>query len=103
MNLVGGTAARGADRTCHQAGPGLDVAGRISNDGWLSGRSARCVDAHDLVHRNREHPERIVLSEIVLAGERKPREVIELFQIARMNAGRVELSAVVRHSLIAGV
>src|SRR5215471_17948266 len=61
------------------------------------------MDAHNLVHRYREHPERIVLPQIILGRERKSREVAELFQIVGVNARRVELAAIVCDPLIADV
>src|SRR6516225_8728317 len=61
------------------------------------------MDAHNLVHGYREHPERIVLPQIILGRERKSLEVAELFQIVGVNARRVELVAIVCDPLIADV
>ena len=61
------------------------------------------MNAHDLIHRHREHTERIFLAQVILGGERKAREVGEGFQIARVNTGRVELLTVVRNVLISVV
>src|SRR2546430_11968175 len=47
-----------------------------------------------------EHPEGIIGAQVGLGGERKLREVRELFQIAGMNARGLECLAVVRHILV---
>ena len=72
---VARTSARGADRAGHQRRPGLDVASRIAHDRRLSGRSAGGVQTDDVGSRHREHSEGIAVPEILLRGERKPREI----------------------------
>src|SRR5262249_39829898 len=71
VDLVGGASAGGADRARHEQRPGFDVVSRIGDDRRLAGCAARCVYAHDIFHRHREHAERIVLAQIFLARERK--------------------------------
>jgi hypothetical protein len=61
------------------------------------------MHAHDIGHRHREHAERIVLTQIVLGGEWKLREVGKFIQVGRMHAGRIELLFVMRHALIGRV
>ena len=58
------------------------------------------MDARDLLRRNGEHPKWVVLSEVVLGGERKFGDVVERADVVRMHANRVELGPVVRHVLV---
>jgi hypothetical protein len=58
------------------------------------------VDAHDLLARHGKHPERIVVAQVGLGGERELGEVGERFEIARRDSRRVELPPVVRYVLI---
>jgi hypothetical protein len=88
------------ERARHHVGPGIEVALRVADHRRPSGRAARCVDAHDLPQRHREHPERIVRPQIVLGGEREAREVVERPEVAGMHARRVEPRAVVRDALV---
>ena len=64
-------------RARHQLGPGLEVRARVADDGGLAVAAARGLDAHDLLARNREQPERIVLAQVALVGERDVRQVVE--------------------------
>ena len=97
---VAGAAARGADRARHHGRPRVDVLGRVADDGRLAGRARRRVDAHDLLARHGEHPERIVVAQIALGRERELREVRERLQVAGLDAGRVELPPVVRDVVV---
>ena len=63
---VAGAAARGADRTCDQIRPGVDVLARVADHGGLARRAAGRVDAHDLLARHREHAERVVVAQVLL-------------------------------------
>ncbi len=58
-------------------GPAVEVALGIADDGRLAGRSRRRMDPDDLVARHRKHAERIIISQVRLERERKPREVGE--------------------------
>ena len=64
-------------RARHELGPRLEVGARVADYGRLAVAAARGLDAHDLLARNGEQPERIVLAQVVLLGERDAREVIE--------------------------
>ena len=100
MDLVAPFAAGRADRARHQGRPGFDVGLGIADHRRLARRAARCVDAHDVVHRHGEHPERIVLPQVVLGRERKPDQVGKRPEIARMHACGVKRLPVVRHALV---
>ena len=54
----------------------------------------------DLVLRYGEHAEGIVVAQIGLGGERELGEVLQVLEIVRVNARRVELRLVVRHVLV---
>ena len=97
---VARAAARRADRARHHRRPRVDVLRRVADDRRLAGRARRRVDADDLLARDREHPERIVVAQVLLGRERKLREVRERLQVARMHAGGVELAPVVRHVVV---
>ncbi len=100
VNLVGGAAAGGADRTRHDLRPGLDVAARVTDHGRFAGGAARCVHAHDVRHRHREHAERIILPQVVLAGEREFGEIGQVFQVTRLHACGVEFLPIVRNVFV---
>ena len=53
-----------------------------------------------VVHRHREHAERIVLPQVFLGRERKSARSAKCLQIGRMHARRVELLPVVRHVIV---
>ena len=59
----------------------------VPDDAWMR---------DDLLARDREHPERIVVAKIRLDREREVREVRERFQVAGRDALGVERLAVVR-------
>jgi hypothetical protein len=89
-----------ADRARHDVGPGVDVALRVSDDRRLAGRTARAVDAHDLLARHREHPERVRVAQVLLARERELREVLEGAAVVRVDTVRVERLAVERDVVV---
>ena len=75
VHLHARTCAAGPDRAGHHVGPGVDVALRVADDGRLAGGARRAVDPSDLVLRNGEHAEGIVVAQIGLGGERELGEV----------------------------
>ncbi len=83
-------AAGGADRPRADVGPRVDVMRRVADDRRQAGRPARGVHADDLLARHREHPERIVLAQVVLRREREPAQVVEPTAVVGMHVGRVE-------------
>ena len=68
--------------------PECEVGARVGDDGRLARRAARCVDAHDLVRRHREEPERVVLPEVALGREGKPCEVLHRPEAILRNVGQ---------------
>ena len=96
VHLHAAPAAARVDAARADIGPGLDVALRVADHGRLAGGAGRRMDAHDLVHRHREHAVGIIRAQVVLGGERKLAQIGELLQIVRMHAGRVERFLVVR-------
>src|SRR5215467_5585010 len=66
VDLVGRAAAGGAERARDQQRPGLDVTPRIANDRRFSGGAARGVQAHNVLNRDREHAEGVILLQVVL-------------------------------------
>jgi hypothetical protein len=97
VHLVARPSATGADRSGHQRRPKVDVAARIADHGGFSGRTARSVDANDVIQWHRKHAERIVLTKILLGGERETRKIGETLDIRRRHTGRGEFPLVMRH------
>ncbi len=79
VNDVGRSPARGADRTRHHRCPGIDVLLRVADDGGLAGGAARGMHAHDSVHGHGEHAEGVIRAQVGFGGERKLRQVCEIF------------------------
>ena len=89
-------AAARTHRAGHDAGPRVESRAAVADHGRLAGGAGRGMDAADLVARHREHPERIILAQVVFGGEREPWQVIECLEVVRMHAGFVEGVVVVR-------
>lgn len=100
VNLVPAPGTRRPDRARHQPGPRIDVRQRVADHRGFAGRARRRVDARDPVLRHREHAERIVIAQIGLGRERKPRQIGKRSQVRRMHARRVELGPVGGHVLV---
>ena len=60
-----------------EVGPHVKVRFGVADDGRLSGGAAARVDPHDVLAGDREHPERVVVAQRVLVGERQPGDVVE--------------------------
>ena len=71
MHLHAAPAAARIDAARADVGPGLDVARRVADHGRLAGGAGRRMDAHDLVHRHREHAVGKIRPQVVLGGERE--------------------------------
>jgi hypothetical protein len=56
------------------------------------------VDADELFARDGEHAERVGISEVVLAGERQPLQVVDRDHVARVDVGKA--LSVERNSLL---
>ena len=73
VHPVAGPAAGGPDRPGHHRRPGRDVLGGVADDGGPAGRAGRRVHPGDLLARDREHAERVVVAQVRLGGEREAR------------------------------
>ena len=71
VDLHPGPSAARVNAACADVGPGADIELGVADDGRLSGGAGRRMNAHDLIHRHREHPVRIVGAQVVLRGEWK--------------------------------
>jgi hypothetical protein len=71
VDLHARTATAGVDRASADIGPSADIELSVADHRRLAGRTGRRMDAHDLVHRHREHPIGIVGAQVVLRGQRK--------------------------------
>ena len=96
-------AARRVDRPGHDLRPHVQAASRVPHDGGSAGRPAARVDAHHLLARHREHPERVVRPQVLLAGEGDAREVIQRADVTGPQPHGVERRPVVRHRRIRGL
>ena len=70
-------AARGANRPRHDRRPDIDIAAGIADDSRLSGGPRRGMNANDLLARYGEHPERIMIAQFLLGGERQSRQITQ--------------------------
>ena len=100
VHLVPGAAARRPDRPGHHVGPHVQVLLGVADHGRPPGRAAGGVQPAHLVHRHREHPERVAVAQVGLGGEREPGQVGQAAAVLRADAGRVELPAVQLHLLV---
>ena len=100
VHLVARARARGAHRARHDVRPGVDVLRGVADHRGLAGGARGGVDAHDLVHRHREHAEGIGLAQVGLGGERELRQVGERAAVAGFNAGGVEFLPEARHVVV---
>ena len=89
-------------RSRHDVGPHVEVVPGVADHGGLSGGPARRMDAHHLLARHREHPERIVAPQVFLDGEREGPEILQRLEIVRTRTGVVESRPVVGN-ILAGV
>ena len=97
LHDVAGTHAAGPERPAHHFRPDVQVAARVRDHGRLAGGPGGGVDAHDLVHRHREQPERIGVAEVRLRRERQPAEIVERPDVSRPDLGGREALPVERH------
>ena len=100
VQLVARPPAGRADRAGHDRGPGVDVALGVADDGRPAGGAGGGVDAADLVLRDGEHAERVVVAQVGLARGRELRQVGQLAAVVGVHAGGVEGGPVVRHVLV---
>ena len=88
----------------HIVRPVVEVVLRVRADGRLARRARGGVDAHDVLHRARQHPERVVVADIVLRRERYVLDVRErLDPVARGDPGGLQALVVKRHVVVAVV
>src|SRR5690606_22313187 len=69
VHLVPGAATGRADRAGHHFGPGLQITVGVTHHGGFAGGAAGGVQPADLLLRNGEHAERVVLPQVLLGGE----------------------------------
>ena len=94
---IAGHGAGAGERTRHQVRPAVEVALGIADDGRLARRSRRGMDPDNLVARHRKHTERIIISQVRLERERKPREVGERLEVGGLHARGVKFFSVAGH------
>jgi len=86
--------AGGAEAAGHELGPvGQVLLGVADHRGPARGARAG-VDPGHLALRHREHPERVLLAQVVFGGEGEVAQVLEFTQVVGMDAGLVELALV---------
>jgi hypothetical protein len=85
--------ARRRHHTRHHLAPDVQVLGRVGDDRRLALGAGRGVDASELIARNRQEPERVLLAQIRLAHEGKAGEIAE-----RARRGRPEALTVKRNA-----
>ena len=92
--------AGGAQRAGDDVGPHVDVALGVAHHRRPAGGAGRSVDAHHLRLRHREHAEGIGVAQVLLGGEGKLAKVGQRLEVVGMDAGGVELGAVMRDVLV---
>ena len=97
VHLVARPAPGGEDRAGHDGGPDVDVALGVAHDGGFPGGPAGGVQPPQPLLRHREHAERVVVAQVVLAGGGELLQVGELAAVAGVHAGRVERLPVEGH------
>ena len=100
MADVARTPARGPDGPRNQVRPIVDIALGIADHGRLAGRAGRGMDADQLLARDGEHAEGIVVAQILLVGEGELRQISQRMQVFGMHARLVETLAVEGRVLI---
>ncbi len=58
------------------------------------------MHAHHLLHRYGKHAERIVIAQILLGGAREFFDVLQFFEVIRVNARFIEFAAIHRHIFV---
>ncbi len=98
-DVVGGRAGR-AQRARHHRRPHGDIAFGIADHCGLAGGAGRSMHPNDIPHRHGEHPVGIVLAQVGLGGEREFGQIGQRFQIPGMDAGLIELGAIMRNIVV---
>jgi hypothetical protein len=81
-------------RTRHHLAPDVEVAGGVADDRRPPTGAAGGVHAHEPLARHRQQPERVVLAQVLLAGEGQAGDVLERADHAgRLDAGGVQALA----------
>src|SRR5690606_37704263 len=97
---VARAAARCADRSRHQLGPGVDVLQGVADDGGLAGRARRSMQAGQAFPGHGEHAEGVVAAQVFLGGAGEFADVFQALQVVGVDAARVEGLAVVRYVFV---
>src|SRR6266567_7152489 len=58
------------------------------------------MNANDLLARYGEHPERIMIAQFLLGGERQSRQITQRLQVVGMESCPLECGAIVRHVIV---
>src|SRR6266700_1725546 len=58
------------------------------------------MNANDLLARYGEHPERIMIAQFLLGGERQARQITQRLQVVGMESCPLECGAIVRHVIV---
>ena len=97
---VAGSHARGTQRPRDEIGPVGDVARGISHDGRFARRAGTGMHTYDLLARDREKPEGVVVAQVALVGEGELGEVRQRVKIVGMHPRLVEPLPIHRHVVI---
>ena len=74
---VTGPAARRANRAGHDVGPHVDIVRRVADHGGLAGGPGGGMNPGDPLPGYREHPERVIVPQVLLAGRREFRQICQ--------------------------
>ena len=100
MDFVFRRAARRAQGAGDNIGPVINIVLRIAHHRRLAGSPRGRVDAHHLLHRHRKGIKGVVVAQILLGGAGKLAQIAQFVEIVRMNARRVEFTAIHRHIVV---
>ncbi len=92
--------AGGGQRTGHELGPGLNVAGGVAHHGGLAGGAGGGMDARNEVHGHGEHAIGVVVPQVALVGKRKFVQVRQDADVLGLHAGLVKPPAIKRNGVV---
>ena len=91
---------RGHEAAGHQLRPGIDVPLGVSHHGRPARRPGGGVQTDDAAHRNGEQAEGVVVPEVLLRGKGELFEIVQGFDVVRLDAGLVEGPPVKAHGMV---
>src|SRR5574341_1231601 len=80
----------GGVHACHGLRPHLDILRRVRSHRRLTGRPARRVHAHDFFAQDGQHPKWIIVAQILFGRKREFIDILQRFDVRRLDAARVE-------------